>query len=109
MQQWIVWGLLILDAGHLSFFFWLASCNVVGEEDTGLDSTTPQPRRMGWGCAGVWSGVRQRAISSSESVARVHPPSYPLLCSLPGKNAQFPQNVQRRRSVDRRAASSQHL
>lgn len=56
MQQWIVWGLLILDAGHLSFFFWLASCNVVGEEDTGLDSTTPQPRRMGWGCAGV-SGV----------------------------------------------------
>lgn len=57
-------------------------------------------------CWSEWCGVRQRAISSSsESVARVHPPSYLLLRSLPGKNAQFPQNVQRRRSVDRRAAS----
>ena len=55
-------------------------------------------------CCPEWCGVGKGAISNSasvQSVARVHPP---LPRSLPGKNAQFPQNVQRRRSVDPRAA-----
>lgn len=107
-------GLLILDAGHLSFFFWLVSCNVVGEDNRSLDKHPSRggggwdgEGKRGWGCAGV-SGVvcgKGRSAAAVKVWPVCTPPSYPLLRSLPGKNAQFPQNDQRRRSVDGRAAS----
>jgi hypothetical protein len=57
---------------------------------------------MGWGCAGVvWARGDQQHLVEVWPVC-----TPPLPRSLPGKNAQFPQNVQRRLQTQRRSEGS---